>query len=204
MSADIEKIRRSYDIQAKLYDLREIYLGRRARAVRKLEIKPGAVVMDLACGTGLNLPHLVKAVGEKGLVIGVDYSEGMLAVAHRRVEKGGWKNVRLIHEDALQMNVPYPVDAVLCAYAVCVFPEWEAVLHRAVTWIRPGGRLVVLDVRYPEGLLSVVNPFVALFGKYLSHADYSHEAWKAMKEDLKGVEVEFFACRTKYLCWGVK
>ena len=65
----------------------------RTRLVNELDPRPGDVVLDLACGTGLNFPALERAVGPAGRIIGVDLSADMLTKAGSRVARSGWNNV---------------------------------------------------------------------------------------------------------------
>ena len=82
-------------------------------------------MLDLACGTGVNewsqlaFSLLHAAVGDAGLVIGVDYSQGMLDMARRKVATNGWDNVALHQADAadlspawLAKHVPAAADGV--------------------------------------------------------------------------------------------
>ena len=70
MILDREQLVRLYRRLAPLYDLLVVpleWLGARRyreRAVRSLGLRPGGVVLDLGCGTGLNMPWLHDAVGE--------------------------------------------------------------------------------------------------------------------------------------------
>ncbi|NIN67306.1 MAG: methyltransferase domain-containing protein, partial [Anaerolineae bacterium] len=58
------------------------------------------------CGTGLNLGLLRDAVGREGEVIGVDLTDAMLAQARKLVQANGWRNVELVHSDALKFPFP--------------------------------------------------------------------------------------------------
>lgn len=84
-------IRRRYNHLASIYPLFNLIFflppGIRAKAVHGLNVKAGDKVLEVGCGTGRNLPHLVKAVGPTGEVFGVDYCEGMLARARRLFKK---------------------------------------------------------------------------------------------------------------------
>ena len=59
----------------------------RDATVRRLELTPGAVVLDIWCGTGLNFAALEDQIGPRGRVIGIDVSPEMLAEAHARTER---------------------------------------------------------------------------------------------------------------------
>lgn len=66
----------------------------------RLKLKPGDVVLDLACGHGNFTIELAKRVGEEGLVIGLDLSSAMLSRAAMNVRRWGLRNVLLINGDA--------------------------------------------------------------------------------------------------------
>ena len=90
MILDADQVRGLYRRIAPFYDLSLIpfrALGdRRNRllAVRSLRLQAGDTVVDLGCGTGINIPLLLEAVGPSGRVIGVDLSEEMLSNACER------------------------------------------------------------------------------------------------------------------------
>lgn len=119
----------------------------RRAALRAAHIEPGDVVLDLAAGTG----ELCRLAMKRGAVLlGVDLSAGMLAVARRRAD------CALIQADAEALPIPDgSVDAVTCGFALRNFVALEPVLAEAARVLRPGGRLVLLDVAGPR------NAFVA-------------------------------------------
>ncbi len=69
---------------------RWVYGAGRAAGIELFAPSRGDIVVDLGCGTGLNFPALAAAVGREGLVVGVDRSAEMLAMARRRVADRGW------------------------------------------------------------------------------------------------------------------
>jgi len=118
----------------------------RDRTVDLLGELDGATVLDVGCGTGRNFPLLVRRVGERGRIIGIDYSEGMLREARDKIASHGWHNVQLIRGDAVKLeNVPEPVDAVVSAWCLGIVYDLEAALNRAVDVLRPGGRIAIMD-----------------------------------------------------------
>jgi len=66
----------------------------------RLRLRPGDVVLDLACGPGIFTVEWAKRVGPDGLVIGLDISAPMLARAVRHVRQWGLTNVPLVRGDA--------------------------------------------------------------------------------------------------------
>lgn len=138
-----------YDAVAAAYDL--VGSGRfHRRAVGALDLRLGDTAVDLACGTGVNLPYLVEAVGPTGRVVAVDLSPGMLAQARQRVEANGWRNVELVEADVRDYDFPEPVHGVVSTFGLEMVPEHEAVIQRAVAALAPGGRIAVGGLRHPE------------------------------------------------------
>src|SRR2546430_13051735 len=128
-------VRRRYNRLAKFFVLFEwLFLlprGIRGKAVSRLELKPGARVLEVGCGTGRNLAHLVQAVGEQGHVYGVDLSEGMLEKARELSANAEWRNVTLIQSDATAYTLPELVDGVIFSLSYAVIPQHREALRRA-------------------------------------------------------------------------
>ncbi|MBA2698171.1 MAG: methyltransferase domain-containing protein, partial [Nocardioidaceae bacterium] len=97
-------VRGRYAQAARFYDVlsleRPVYRPGRLLGVELLGLRAGDTVLDVGCGTGLNLPLLRAAVGEQGTVVGLDLSPQMLSRARRRVRVAGWDNVHLHCGDA--------------------------------------------------------------------------------------------------------
>src|SRR5215471_19446039 len=124
---DTPFIRRRYNSLAKYYRVFEwIFLlprGLRDAAVKRLDLTPGARVLEIGCGTGRNLSRLVRAVGPGGRVYGVDLSDGMLAEAERLRQRHAWSNVTLSRMDAESYLTPEPVDGILFSFSYAVMPR---------------------------------------------------------------------------------
>src|SRR5262245_48818151 len=106
MTRPLSAVRSWYDSLAWIYDpLTDLaFRYRRNQAIPRLEITEGLTVLDVACGTGLNFAAVAKRLGVTGTLIGVDYSEGMLERARRKIARRGWKNVHLVRADAAQLT----------------------------------------------------------------------------------------------------
>jgi ubiquinone/menaquinone biosynthesis C-methylase UbiE len=101
---------------------------------------PIGVALDAACGTGRHTEYLVS-LGHQ--VIGVDGSPGMLAKALAKVPDGEF------HLGDLH-RLPVPddhVDVLVCALALSHVRDLEPVLAEFARVLRPGGHLVISDVR---------------------------------------------------------
>ena len=71
-------------------------------------------------------------------MIGVDASDGMLAQARQLVRRHGWKNVRLIHQDAAELALEDQVDAVFFSLSYSALPDRKPVLLKAGKHCVPG------------------------------------------------------------------
>jgi demethylmenaquinone methyltransferase/2-methoxy-6-polyprenyl-1,4-benzoquinol methylase len=141
-----------YDRTSHLYWLIGYPVDRyRREGVDALRLRPGDTVVELGCGTGHNLPLLREAVGPEGRVVGVDLTDAMLARARRRVERARWHNIELVQSDAATFAWPARVDGVLSTYALTIVPEFDDVVRRAAAALGPRKRMVVVDLKAPEG-----------------------------------------------------
>ena len=153
MAYNFDKIARTYD---RLNHLMTLGLDRcwRRRAARQLPFSSST--LDVACGTGDMCVELLK----RGCTVtGVDLSEGMLAIARRKVEKGKW-------EVATVESLPFEdasVDTVTCAFGVRNFVHLEQGLSEMLRVLKPGGRMVILELATPDCVL--LKPFYNFYTK---------------------------------------
>ncbi len=133
-----DRIAPRYDLLNRMLTFR-MDVGWRRTAVRELELAPGSVVLDVACGTG----DLCRELGQAGLrPIGVDFSAGMLASATVAVP--------LVRADALQLPIPTgAVDGLISGFALRNFTGLEPFFAECARVLRPNGRVALLDVAEP-------------------------------------------------------
>lgn len=145
-----------------LYEL--VFLGRQRRFRREslaaLALERGERVLELGCGPGNSLAALRDAVGPEGVVVGLDFSPGMVARATERVADAGWENVHVVRGDATRPGVPDGVfDAAYAAMSLSAMSDPAAAVRAAAASLDPDGRLAVLDARPFQSLpLSLANP----------------------------------------------
>jgi ubiquinone/menaquinone biosynthesis C-methylase UbiE len=174
-SADMSYDRQLTDIVARYDRIAPFYLvleplflifpRTRRKAISALQLTPGARVLEIGAGTGRNLKDLVEAVGPWGKVIAVDVSPGMLAQAHRLVQRREWSNVQLLQQDAAKLEVDGELDGVLFSLSYSVIPDPRAALETAWRQMRPSARAVVMDMGLANTALRILlRPIVRLLG----------------------------------------
>ena len=117
----------------------------RERAADLARLAPGARALDVATGTGDLAVALARRVGSGGQVVGCDFSEPMLARARQKAP-----GVRFEWANAL--DLPYPdehFDAATVGFGARNFADLGRGLAEMVRVVRPGGRVVVLEITTP-------------------------------------------------------
>ena len=167
-----EKWMLSYDKTALSYDILMCHLipwfslglepFDRYRWVKHLQIRKGSHVLDVATGTGRNLPIVVRQVGSEGRLTAMDISKGMLTYAKTKVKRKGWKNVELQRANA--SGLPYKnntFDAVIHVGGINTFGNKKKALHEFVRVAKPTAKIVIVDEGLTPGKESTV------FGRFL-------------------------------------
>lgn len=205
----LEFIRRRYNRLAAIYPIFELMFwlprGICARAVERLGLKPGDRVLEVGCGTGRNLPYLVKAVGPEGRVYGVDLSDGMLARARALCARKGWKNVTLFQQDACELDLPEPVEAALFSLSYAVMPEPQRALEQAWKFVGERGRVVIVDAKLLPGLLGKLQrPFILPIMRATVLGDPDIHPWEDLRNLTPHFQMEEINLGTYYICRGTK
>jgi demethylmenaquinone methyltransferase/2-methoxy-6-polyprenyl-1,4-benzoquinol methylase len=122
----------------------------RQRAVDRAEVGPGSDALDVCCGTGDLALELRRRIGPDGRVVGCDFSEPMLEQARRKSGDEGLP-VEFGWADALEL--PYgdrSFDAVTIGFGARNLADLERGLSEMARVLRPGGRLVILEITRPQ------------------------------------------------------
>jgi ubiquinone/menaquinone biosynthesis C-methylase UbiE len=117
-------------------------------------MRKGGSVLDICTGTATLLLHLQAKVGPDGHVVGVDFSHGMLKVAHQKI--GKFRNVNLVEADAV--HLPFArgaFDAITCSHA---FYELKGetrgcALREILRVLKPKGTFLMMEHEVPPNPL---------------------------------------------------
>jgi demethylmenaquinone methyltransferase/2-methoxy-6-polyprenyl-1,4-benzoquinol methylase len=165
-----DAVRSMFDRISPVYDAmnRTMTMGldqRWRRATVAAVVQPGDRVLDACCGTG---DLAIAALGAGGRVTGLDFSERMLERARSKSGEVEW-----VQGDALAL--PFSdgsFDSATVGFGVRNLDDLERGLAELRRVLRPGGRLAILEITRPRGVLTPFyklwfDGFVPLLGKLL-------------------------------------
>jgi ubiquinone/menaquinone biosynthesis C-methylase UbiE len=146
---ETERVREIFDASAAQYDkgmaFNEKFFFGDGRAWACSQAR--GQVLEIAIGTGLNLPFYPANVE----ITGIEISPAMLEIARRRSRSLG-RQVKLLVGDA--QALPFPdqhFDTVICTIALCSIPDERQAVAEVWRVLRPGGHFVALEhVRSPN------------------------------------------------------
>lgn len=145
-----------YAPQASLYDgFREKFLHGRREMITKLPLEPGAIWIDLGCGTGSNLEYVAEKIPTLKHVYLVDLSASLLEIAKKRIAHHNWTNVSIVRDDVSKCLLAEAfADIATFSYSLTMIPDWFQAIALAQRMLKPSGVIGVADFyvarKYPD------------------------------------------------------
>jgi S-adenosylmethionine-diacylgycerolhomoserine-N-methlytransferase len=181
---------RMYRFTRHVYDAtRRYYLLGRDRMLAAVTTAPGTATLEVGCGTARNLIRLARRP-EPGSLYGLDASQEMLetaagSIARQAVPAAG--RPRIVLRQCLAEDLDArrtfgrdePFDTIFFSYCLSMIPTWPAALEAALTNLKPGGRLLIVDFWDQRDL---PRPFAAVLARWLAlfHVHYRPELHDAL------------------------
>ena len=148
-----------YDIFSNFYDFiirlhsRDIEGSLRRFISEKTNLSKGDRVLDLCSGTGSVAIELAKKVGEKGLVIGLDFSRGMIEKAKEKAKNSKIDGIHLVQANASQL--PFKecsFQGVTCSHAFYELKGYERAeaINEVARVLMDGGRFCLMEHAKPQ------------------------------------------------------
>jgi phosphatidylethanolamine/phosphatidyl-N-methylethanolamine N-methyltransferase len=178
-----------YDVQSKVYDhtFGRLVQRRIKRAIEHMNIAGEELVLDMGIGTGASLQYYPM---DRGRIVGVDLSGGMLRLARRRIADLGVTRATIFQANALELPFADNLfDHVFISHVISVVSDPCQMVREAQRVAKPGARIVILNH------FQSANRFVAFFERLLSPL-FSKIGWRsdlALNDLIRetGIEVDY-------------
>jgi demethylmenaquinone methyltransferase/2-methoxy-6-polyprenyl-1,4-benzoquinol methylase len=163
-----EQVAQMFDSISGRYDFLNRFLslgidqGWRKAAVKKIASVQPKIILDVATGTA-DLAIAAYKQNKPEKVIGVDISEGMLAVGRKKISKSNLDDA-IVLQSGDSENLPFPdhtFDAITVGFGVRNFENLELGLSEIFRVLKPGGMLAILEFSKPT-----VFPIKQLYNIY--------------------------------------
>jgi ubiquinone/menaquinone biosynthesis C-methylase UbiE len=174
----------------------------RRAVVEALPLRPGEVVLDVGCGTGLCCGLLQEKVGPEGKVVGIEGSPEMAVVARENIAREGWDNVTVIQAPAEYAEIERTADAALFCAVHDILQSSQA-LENIVTALRPGAWVAAGGGKWAAPVMVALNSMVsALHAPYVRSFAGFDRPWQHLEQMVEDVQVRELAFGSGYVMTG--
>jgi demethylmenaquinone methyltransferase/2-methoxy-6-polyprenyl-1,4-benzoquinol methylase len=157
----------------------------RRRTLQQHGLRPPHHLLDVACGTGLVAVEAAKILGTAENITGLDVSAGMLAIARSKL------NARFVLGRAEAIPLPDDsFDFLTMGYALRHVSDLETTFREFRRVLKPGGKLLILEVSKPTGAIprfffrlyfgGIYPLLTRLFTRSPAARDMMHYYWETM------------------------
>ncbi len=136
----------AYNFAADHYDDNPLAFWARygRRTVARLDLAPGAEVLDVGCGSGASALPAAEIVGPRGHVTGVDLAERLLELGRAKAANRGLINVEFRPGDMADLGfADGAFDAVISVFSIFFAADIAAQVRELWRMVRPGGKLAI-------------------------------------------------------------
>ncbi|KAF0194783.1 MAG: methylase involved in ubiquinone/menaquinone biosynthesi [Bacteroidetes bacterium] len=156
------------------------------------QIKPGDTVIDLGSGAGNDCFVARALTGEKGKVIGIDFTQAMIDKARENAEKLGFNNVEFRYGDIEKLPVTSAkADVIISNCVLNLVPDKVKAFSEIFRVLKPGGHLSVSDVVLKGELPEVLKTTAEMYAGCVSGAVQKDEYLQIMQQcGLENIKIQ--------------
>jgi len=186
----------SYDRETGRYqDFRRAIVG-------ALPVRPGQLVLDVGCGTGLCFGLLLEKVGPDGAVTGIEESPEMAAIARERIEQEGWRNVTVLQSRAEDAETAPTADAALFC-AVHDILQSQAAVQNVMSQLCSGAWVAAGGGKWAASWMAALNlATMILHAPYVRSFEGFDRPWRHLEQFLEDVSIRDIAFGSGYVLTG--
>jgi SAM-dependent methyltransferase len=201
---DRQQALEQYRLRAKVYDHELLaFEPIRHRAIARLNLAPGATVLDVGCGTGLSFEPLELAIGPAGHIIAIEQCPEMMELARARVAQHGWRNVSLLSAPMETARIQPQADAALFHFTHDILRNPEAISH-VVQGLKCGAHTVAAGLQWSNPWAWTTNWLVLMAAMYsVTSLDGLDRPWSHLAEYLDDLEISLELMGSVYIASGV-
>lgn len=180
-------IKDDYNLLSPVYDenFSNRIVSHSQELVKRMNIRNGTSALDLACGTGVITAELKKYIGRNGRLVAIDFSEGMIEVAKKRV----CENVEFIEGDVLNKVDAFQnnlFDCITCGWAICYLSP-RKILRKMRRILKQSGRVGIIENR-SNTLMPLRETALKVMKRFPKHIQYLTMLPFCLPKDCKDLE----------------
>lgn len=166
--------------------------------VERLDIKPGAKVLDVGTGTGVFVPFLLQKIGSQGELVCLDFAEEMLKLAKAKNFKG---NIRYLCADIEESHLDSDsFDAVVCYSVFPHFQDKPKALKEIFRLLKKDGRLYICHTSCRQA----INEIHQSVPEVCDHLFPENDDTRRMLSEVGFEDVQIFDGKDDYLASALK
>lgn len=119
------------------------------RLLPRVSVGPQPAILDVGCGTGINLLEAARTMGPCRTLMGIDLSPGMIEVAKRKAAGAGVAATFMVGDAESLTAADGTFDLVICNSVYHWFADRRRTASELFRVLRPGGQIVLACVAYP-------------------------------------------------------